>query len=62
MSETHIKVPTWALPLAIGALTVAVSYGTVTANAEATQAEVIQLEEKVRATAAKAEENGTSTN
>lgn len=61
MSETHIKVPTWALPLAIGALTIAVSYGTVTANAAATAEEVDRLETAVRETAAKAEENGTST-
>jgi F0F1-type ATP synthase epsilon subunit len=61
MSDTHIRVPTWALPLAIGALTIAASYGTVTANAAATASEVDRIEAAVRETAAQAEANGTAT-
>lgn len=61
MSDTHIRVPTWALPLAIGALTIAASYGTVTANAAATANEVDRIEAKVRETAVQAEQNGTAT-
>ena len=61
MSGSHIRVPTWALPLAIGALTIAASYGTVTAQAASTAEEVERIEQQVRETAAKAEANGTST-
>ena len=47
MSEGTISVPTWALPVVAGVLSIAVAWGAANARAEATEAEVDRIERVV---------------
>ena len=59
MSEGNtIKVPTWALPIAAAALSGAIAWGSMQAQAEATDAEVQRIEQAVKKTAEQAVANG----
>lgn len=61
MSEGTISVPTWALPVCAGVLSVAVAWGAANARAEATDAEVERIRAVVDKTAETATENGELT-
>ena len=58
MSETSIKVPTWALPLFIGGVTVAVSWGVLQANTAHASEERARIAQIAEQAAAKAQANG----
>ena len=59
MSDSNsIKVPTWALPIGAAALSGAIAWGSMQAQAEATSSEVARIEQVVKATAEKAVANG----
>ena len=58
MSDGTIKVPTWALPLLIGVLTVATSYGVLTANTAHANDERERIEAVADAAVKKAQANG----
>ena len=52
MSEgTSIKIPTWALPIAAAALSGAIAWGSMQAQAQATSSEVARIEQVVKETA-----------
>jgi|TARA_B110000238_G_C15917686_1_gene349056 hypothetical protein len=56
-----IKIPSWSLPLVVGAFTIAISYGTATAQVVAIEEDLERIERIVEETAEQAVENGTST-
>ena len=58
MSETSIKVPTWALPLLIGGVTVAVSWGVLQANTAHASEERARIAQIAEEAAKKAQANG----
>ena len=58
MSEATIRVPTWALPLLIGGVTVAVSWGVLQANTAHATEERERIAEIAEQAAKKAVENG----
>jgi hypothetical protein len=47
MSENTVSIPTWAMPIVISGLGVAIAYGSSMAEAEATKAEVKRVEAAV---------------
>ena len=61
MSEGTISVPTWALPVVAGILSIAVAWGAANARADATEAEVTRIERVVTEAAEKIGENGELT-
>ena len=57
MSEgTSVKIPTWALPIAAAAISGAIAWGSM--QAQATSSEVARIEQVVKETAEKAVANG----
>jgi hypothetical protein len=58
MSDGTIKVPTWALPLLIGVLTVATSWGVLTANTAHASDERERIEAVAEEAVKKAQANG----
>ena len=60
MSDGTIKVPTWALPLLIGVLTVATSYGVLTANTAHASDERERIEAVAEEAVKKAQLNTTA--
>ena len=58
MTDGTIKVPTWALPLAIGCLTVAVSWGVLETNVAHADSERDRISNIAEDAAKKAQENG----
>ena len=58
MSDGSIRVPTWALPLAIGGITIAVSWGVLQANTAHATEERARIAEIAEQAAKKAVENG----
>ena len=60
MSDGTIKVPTWALPLLIGVLTVATSYGVLTANTAHANDERERIEKVAEQALKKGELNTTA--
>tara|TARA_A100000172_G_scaffold16679_1_gene9063 strand:+ start:967 stop:1269 length:303 start_codon:yes stop_codon:yes gene_type:complete len=60
MSDGTIKVPTWALPLLIGVLTVATSWGVLTANTAHASDERERIEKVAEAAVKKAQQNNTA--
>ena len=58
MSDGTLKVPTWALPLLIGVLTVATSWGVLTANTAHASDERERIEAVADAAVKKAQANG----
>jgi hypothetical protein len=60
MSDGTINIPTWAMPILISGLGVAIAYGSSMAEADATKAEVARIEVIVKETAKQASVNGKS--
>ena len=58
MSDGSIRIPTWALPLAIGGITIAVSWGVLQANTAHATEERARIAEIAEQAAKKAVENG----
>ena len=58
MSDGTIRVPTWALPLCIGVLTVATSYGVLTANTAHAEDHRAKIEAVAQEAVKKAQANG----
>jgi len=58
MSDGSIRVPTWALPLAIGGITIAVSWGVLQANTAHATEERARIAAIAEQAAKKAVENG----
>ena len=58
MSDGTIKIPTWALPLVIGCLTVATSWGVLQTNVAHANAERERISDIAEGAAKKAQENG----
>ena len=58
MSDGTIKLPTWSLPLLIGVLTVATSWGVLTANTAHASDERERIEAVAEEAVKKAQQNG----
>jgi len=58
MSDGSIKVPTWALPLVIGCLTIAVSWGVLQANTAFANEDRERIEQIAEEAVKKAQANG----
>ena len=58
MTDGTIKVPQWSLPLLIGVLTIATSYGVLTANTAHATDDRERIEAIAEEAAKKAQENG----
>ena len=58
MSESSIKVPTWALPMVIGCLTIAVSWGVLQANTAHASDDRERIEAIAEEAVKKAQANG----
>jgi hypothetical protein len=61
MAETHIKLPTWALPIIAALVSFSIGYGAMQAQAQATQIEIERVGKIAVDTYAKSNENATST-
>ena len=61
MAETHIKLPTWALPIIAALVSFSIGYGAMQAQAQATQIEIQRVGKIAVDTYAKSNENATST-
>tara|TARA_R110000822_G_scaffold227213_5_gene359930 strand:+ start:756 stop:1058 length:303 start_codon:yes stop_codon:yes gene_type:complete len=61
MAETHIKLPTWALPIIAALVSFSIGYGAMQAQAQATQIEIERVGRIAVDTYAKSNENATST-
>jgi len=61
MAETHIKLPTWALPIIAALISFSVGYGAMQAQAQATQMEIERVGKIAVDTYAKSNQNATST-
>lgn len=61
MAETHIKLPTWALPIIAALISFSVGYGAMQAQAQATQIEIERVGKIAVDTYAKSNQNATST-
>jgi len=61
MAETHIKLPTWALPIIAALVSFSIGYGVMQAQAQATQIEIERVGKIAVDTYAKSNENATST-
>jgi len=48
---TSVKIPTWALPIAAAAISGAIAWGSMQAQAQATSSEVARIEQVVKETA-----------
>ena len=61
MAETHIKLPTWALPIIAALVSFSIGYGAMQAQAQATQIEIERVGKIAVDTYAKSNENATNT-
>jgi len=60
-ADTHIKLPTWALPIVAALASFSVGYGAMQAQAQATQEEIERVTRIAEETSVRSNMNSTST-